>query len=188
MGPRTLCGLFLCHLIWLSCGSPVEVVEGNAPTDGPEDLSFLQAEYRQIRDSLCNKKWTPWGFYCYRYFETPRSFSDAEDECQSYSRNGHLVSVSTMENSNFLARLVQNSVYNVWIGLTTAQGCKAWRWSDGTTYNEQFTFWADEQPHLCNTSKQACVQLTQDSRFFKWKDADCGLTSGYICEVPTSSP
>uniref|UniRef100_A0ACB8FLU1 Uncharacterized protein n=1 Tax=Sphaerodactylus townsendi TaxID=933632 RepID=A0ACB8FLU1_9SAUR len=108
MGPRTLCGLFLCHLIWLSCGSPVEVVEGIAPTDGPEDLNFLKAEYIQVRDTLCNNDWTPWGFYCYRYFDGPKSFSDAEGECQSYSRYGHLSSIHSSDHRAFIHGLVQN--------------------------------------------------------------------------------
>uniref|UniRef100_A0ACB8FM49 Uncharacterized protein n=1 Tax=Sphaerodactylus townsendi TaxID=933632 RepID=A0ACB8FM49_9SAUR len=163
MGPRTLCGLFLCHLIWLSCGSPVEVVEGNVPTDGLEDLSFLQAEYRLFRDRLCNKNWTPWGYNCYMYISTPRTFNDAEDECQSYSPNGHLVSIHSRDNTDFLARLLRNVDTDVWIGLYTLTGCNGWSWTDGTLYNPLSASWDEGQPHNCHNSNQVCLQVTHDS-------------------------
>ncbi|XP_048358422.1 snaclec coagulation factor IX/factor X-binding protein subunit B-like [Sphaerodactylus townsendi] len=187
MGPRTLCGLFLCHLIWLSCGSPVEVVEGIAPTDGPEDLNFLKAEYIQVRDTLCNNDWTPWGFYCYRYFDGPKSFSDAEGECQSYSRYGHLSSIHSSDHRAFIHGLVQNLEQYVWIGLQTLTGCDGWRWTKGSSYNPRIAYWAPGQPQNCHTSNHSCVQLTPDSKLLSWADGDCKITTGYICEIPVHS-
>nr|XP_056702620.1 C-type lectin BPL-like [Euleptes europaea] len=170
MGPGTLFSLFFCHLLWLACGNPVEIGEGSLPhEEEQEDLSFLLAEYKLLRNTACNPKWTSHGFYCYRYFNTPRSFRDAEEECQSYGRNFHLTSIASASDSVFLAKLLKEAENDMWIGLQNAENCSTWTWTDGTPYSSTIAPWDEGQPDQCGNGP-VCVQLTQSSKYSKWDD------------------
>ncbi|XP_054843812.1 C-type lectin lectoxin-Phi1-like [Eublepharis macularius] len=184
MGPGAYSRLSFCLLIWLASGNPVEAGEESVPPgEEREDLTYLHAEYQLLRNQLCNENWKSHGFYCYRYFDTPRTFSEAEAECQGYGQHGHLASIVSPADSVFLADLAENANYDIWIGLRNTEGCNSWAWTDATPFNPAYTPWAEWQPNSCN-SEQVCVQLIHASKYSKWNDVGCHSRSGYICEIP----
>ncbi|XP_060102029.1 C-type lectin mannose-binding isoform-like [Heteronotia binoei] len=183
MGPRTLFSLLFCQLLFLASGDPIEAGEKNLTAAEPEDFSYLHAEYNLLKDKLCNKMWKSHGFYCYRYFDTPKSFNEAEDECHSYGRDAHLTSIYSHHDSVFLADLVEEAESDVWVGLRNLEDCDSWTWTDGTPYNPEYTPWGAGQPDLC-VVHPVCVQLMRSSKFYKWNDVDCSNRTGYICETP----
>ncbi|XP_060102028.1 C-type lectin mannose-binding isoform-like [Heteronotia binoei] len=182
MGPGTLFSLLFCQLLFLASGDPVEAGEKNPTAAEPEDFSYLHAEYKPHQDKRCHKMWKNYGFYCYRYFNTLKNFTEAEDECQSNGWYTHLTSISSFDDSDFLADLVK-AENDVWIGLHNVKDCSKWIWTDGTTYNKNYAPWGPGEPSDCNGT-QVCVQLMHSSKFHLWKDVDCSTRTGYICEAP----
>ncbi|XP_054845268.1 C-type lectin-like isoform X2 [Eublepharis macularius] len=183
MGPGAYFSLFFCLLIWMASGNPVETGEESVPGEEQEDLTYLHAEYQLLRNKLCPQKWTSRGFYCYRYFDTPRTFEEAQAECQSHGQHAHLTSIICAADSVFLADLVQKAEQDIWIGLRNVDECNSWAWTDGTPYNPAYTPWEVGQPDLCNVD-HVCVRLTHASKYYKWNDDLCHTRYSYICEMP----
>ena len=61
----------------------------------------------------CPESWVPYNGYCYRAFDTPTSYFDAEEHCQEFcgsDETGHLVSIHNQEENEFVWNLWKSSV------------------------------------------------------------------------------
>nr|P0DJL4.1 RecName: Full=Snaclec VP12 subunit A [Daboia palaestinae] len=86
-----------------------------------------------------------WSFYegnCYKAFDEPKSWVDAEKFCQKQSNGKHLASIEGLGKANFVAKLVSEDQsetlrepqIHVWIGLrdqSERQQCSS-HWTDGS--------------------------------------------------------
>ncbi|PIO63486.1 lectin C-type domain protein, partial [Teladorsagia circumcincta] len=96
-----------------------------------------------------------------KVFNWPASFNEAEAQC--VAEGGHLASIHTNEENEFLFGLTdasrfpnERSLY-AWIGLTQATwpASDAWTWTDGTTFD--FALWKAGQPDDYD-QKEHCAQ------------------------------
>ncbi|KAH0626311.1 hypothetical protein JD844_001223 [Phrynosoma platyrhinos] len=68
----------------------------------------------------CARGWLTSQGNCYAYFDTKKTWSEAEIECQSYGRGTHLASVLSKAETELLAEHIaskQREKSHVWIGL-----------------------------------------------------------------------
>ncbi|XP_015266198.1 PREDICTED: C-type lectin-like, partial [Gekko japonicus] len=105
---------------------------------------------------------TGWMFYqgsCYGFFQDKMTWAEAEIDCQSHDRNGHLASIGSRAEGVVLAKHIQayqQELFTIWIGLHDPQRKRRWRWSDRSLVN--FKAWGPGSPdnYLNN---EYCVEL-----------------------------
>ncbi|XP_005364841.1 lithostathine-2-like [Microtus ochrogaster] len=150
--------ILLACLILLAC-SQGKKAEESLPT--PEnDLPSARIN--------CPEGANAYGFYCYYFVEDHFTWGEAELFCQNMN-SGHLVSVVSQAEGNFVASLVKesgNKAAYVWIGLHDPKNNRRWHWSSGSVF--LYKSWATGAPSTSN-----CVALTSNTAFRKWKDENC---------------
>ncbi|XP_027143973.1 ladderlectin-like [Larimichthys crocea] len=126
--------------------------------DAPESEAAIQEkaesiegeEKRVVKRSLCSEGWTLIGKTFYRYFETAKTWAEAQSHCESIG--GNLASVhNKRENDQFWALALKKAT---WIGFSDAQQEKHWFWIDGTASN--YKNWCSGQP---NNGREHCAVL-----------------------------
>ncbi|KAM3832797.1 snaclec VP12 subunit A [Vipera latastei] len=125
-----------------------------------------------------------WSFYegnCYKAFDEPKSWVDAEKFCQKQSNGKHLASIEGLGKANFVAKLVSETLrepqIHVWIGLrdqSERQQCSS-HWTDGSavSYEKVVRF-------------TKCFGLNKKTDYRTWVGLRCGLAYPFICmsQVP----
>ncbi|XP_022106457.1 echinoidin-like [Acanthaster planci] len=143
-------------------------------------------------DLDCPPFWTRFGDHCYRFFRPTKSWQAAEEHCQEFfSRKGqgHLASIHTAEENNFLIQMWQTLVpreenyvnTHVWLGHTDQTKEGTFSWSDGTGFYYQA--WRDGQPNNSGQGED-CGTFWNHGNVIGWNDDRCRATLPYICKMP----
>ncbi|XP_071501645.1 echinoidin-like [Diadema antillarum] len=151
----------------------------------------------------CPPLWTSFQGMCYRYFTTANvTWEEAERQCQSFTKPywdegattgqlGHLVSIHSQEEMDFLITLFESvrnkrssSKHLVWIGLNDRATEGSFVWSDGSEVN--FTFWRPNEPN--NGSLQQHCGHFRVAHDYKWDDLQCVpnadfIVESYVCKI-----
>ncbi|XP_072175215.1 echinoidin-like [Diadema setosum] len=153
----------------------------------------------------CPPLWTAFQGMCYRYLSAESvTWQEAERQCQSFTKPcwdedattgqlGHLVSIHSQEEMNFVITLfdsIQNKRFSgrhmVWIGLNDLKSEGSYEWSDGSEVN--YTSWDATQPN--NYNNQDCIEF--DLAFnYMWHDLQCDpipgdngvIVGGFVCKL-----
>ncbi|XP_030635697.1 C-type mannose receptor 2 [Chanos chanos] len=128
---------------------------------------------------LCPYGWEEYESVCYAFINIKESWSEAEQRCKQVG--GHLASVHSNEQYNFLRQLVWTQAsenVRTWIGGTDAFKEGSWTWTDGTIWN--YNNWASGQPNNLD-GKQHCLDMNFGE---KWNDENCEVTLPFICRKP----
>ncbi|XP_780522.4 uncharacterized protein LOC575010 [Strongylocentrotus purpuratus] len=138
--------------------------------------------------SLCSDGWAWDDHSCYLFGTDTRSWTDAQDYCQS--QGADLVTIESDREFNFLVDYYRYrySTRQFWIGLT-------YRSSDGFYHYEtehfmepaSSSYWLSGQPDGAGSGED-CVELYTSQSL---NDRACSTTNYYICEQdthPTSYP
>uniref|UniRef100_A0A914YFY5 C-type lectin domain-containing protein n=1 Tax=Panagrolaimus superbus TaxID=310955 RepID=A0A914YFY5_9BILA len=80
------------------------------------------------------------------------TWENAEKYCQAFG--GHLSSIHSYEEAQFLGYNVYISNTNFWTGAFSNDGGLTWKWSDGTPWN--YDPWASGRP---TTHQSACGMM-----------------------------
>ncbi|XP_014898347.1 lactose-binding lectin l-2-like [Poecilia latipinna] len=142
------------------------------PSDGQE--------LKQQRNSNCPKFWFGFNGRCYIYVATSMTWADAEQHCVNQGAN--LVSIHSLEEENFVKRLIRNiaQVDNIyWIGLSDIHKDGTYFWSDGSRFN--FSFWNAGEPNN-NGGSEPCVHSNVGSAK-GWNDTLCRLKYSFVCKA-----
>ncbi|XGW31390.1 hypothetical protein V3C99_009952 [Haemonchus contortus] len=147
----------------------------------------------------CQSGWTYFAKTnsCYKYFLWA-SFENAENVCKA--NGGHLASIHSLEENNFVAGMgmsgitYTNDADLTWIGLkqATYPTSKDWTWTDGSPVD--FLFWAPTQPDDAGGSEH-CVEVfsdhtgkdpSKDGNYQRWNDMPCATNMrSYVCKKPS---
>ena len=132
---------------------------------------------------------TVWNSHSYQIFEGSMTWSQARDHC--ISLGGHLATVSTAEENDFLKSLAGNHTKKMfWLGGTDAAQEGTWSWTTGENWG--FVDWISGEPDNKSGpdgTAQNCLLL--DLERSGWDDlGDAGDSSGswilknigFICE------
>uniref|UniRef100_J3SBN8 C-type lectin 4d n=1 Tax=Crotalus adamanteus TaxID=8729 RepID=J3SBN8_CROAD len=125
----------------------------------------------------CPSGWSSYEGHCYQIFHVYKTWDDAERFCTEQAKGGHLVSIESSEEADFVAQLVANNVRKgisyIWIGLRV-QGeekqCST-KWSDGSSVS--YENWSVAE-------SKTCLGLEQDTNH-KWVNIYCGQLNPFDC-------
>ncbi|XP_052808294.1 snaclec alboaggregin-A subunit beta'-like [Mya arenaria] len=122
----------------------------------------------------CEVDWESFGSHCYRLDNTiTKGWIDAEQVCKE--KGGHLVSVTSVEENDFIVKLHQTDFLahfsNLWLGLDMAQAQP--QWTDGVDYGYS------KFGTPLGTGQGDCVELNQNG---EWERGNCTDTRFFICE------
>ncbi|XP_053112235.1 C-type lectin-like [Hemicordylus capensis] len=152
-------------------------------------LGLLVISYllQGIEGEGCPPEWFPHENHCYGFRPEAMTWNDAEVDCHTYGRNGHLASILSAKASAAVASFLNSrykGVDHIWIGLfDRGTGMnRQWRWSDLAVFS--YSAWAKGEPN--NQKNQAvnedCVELTGGDHK-QWNDHDCNAMHPYLCKV-----
>ena len=162
---------------------------GLAQTDGP----VAQVETREleaIRQASCPHNYQMYNNFCYRVFNTLKTWDQAEYVCrleEGPNGQGHLVSILSEEENIYVTQLwlsssepatnFATSARAAWIGLsdTDSDGDTGFLWSDG----EAFGYSDFKRPPNRDTF---CAFLVHRGGF--WTTDSCETKRRFICKVP----
>ncbi|XP_071834012.1 lectin 1-like [Apostichopus japonicus] len=147
--------------------------------------------------TACPSKWTGLNGKCYRLFSAePKSFDAAETACQSAKLvdcqgnvlvSGHLASVHSQEEQNFLFDMVRAALPHtggwdpqVYIGMEVGSQNNLQSWTDGS--NVDFTGWFPGEPNNGPNSRAAIASGLHSAG--KWADVFSYNNFAYICQLP----
>ncbi|XP_078268098.1 lectin-like [Rhinoraja longicauda] len=129
----------------------------------------------------CRSGWTGYNFTCMQFINEEINWIQAEVYCQNLVHGGHLASIHSKENNDFVLQLIQkeSSPYQrVWIGSSDNHQDGNMFWTDGSRWDYQN--WLAGKPLVglyCNT-----MALIQDSGF--WSDEECNISKyPFICMI-----
>ncbi|XP_072021893.1 snaclec alboaggregin-A subunit beta'-like [Amphiura filiformis] len=128
---------------------------------------------RQLKEypGVCQPEWQG---NCYKYVDSPRSWSDADNYCIN-QYGARLVSIHSAEENSFV-RGLNASAHWPWIGFNDLVNEGSYRWSDGTQVN--YANWKSGQPNDYNN--QDCVCFEEESN--EWGDSECSDEYVFVCK------
>ncbi|KAM3832790.1 C-type lectin 1-like isoform 2-T2 [Vipera latastei] len=111
------------------------------------------------KGSNCPFNWLPMYGLCYKVFNEPKTWDDAEMFCRKYKPGCHLASLHSKGDSSEFAEYIADYLKgwgNVWIGLWGKKKGFSWEWTDGSS--TKYLPWKQNQPnHYPN--KEFCAEI-----------------------------
>ncbi|KAH0515881.1 Lithostathine-2 [Microtus ochrogaster] len=138
------------------CGS-LTATSGEKAEEG---LPTLEKDLPSAMNN-CPEGANAYGSYCYYFVEDRLTWGEADLFCQNMN-SGHLVSVLSQAEGNFVASLVKESGTTntyVWTGLHDPKNNRRWHWSSGSVF--LYKSWATGAPSTNN--RGYCVALTSNT-------------------------
>nr|I7ICN3.1 RecName: Full=Snaclec rhinocetin subunit beta; AltName: Full=C-type lectin like protein 2; Flags: Precursor [Bitis rhinoceros]CCH15162.1 C-type lectin like protein 2 [Bitis rhinoceros] len=122
-------------------------------------------------DQGCLPDWTLYEGYCYKVFKEKKTWADAEKFCKEQANGGHLVSLQSSEEVDFMVHQTFPILrYDfVWIGLSDFSRDCQWKWSD---YSKLFYKAWNNEPNcfVCKTTDN------------QWLRRDCNRQQYFVCK------
>uniref|UniRef100_T1E3D6 C-type lectin 7 n=1 Tax=Crotalus horridus TaxID=35024 RepID=T1E3D6_CROHD len=119
----------------------------------------------------CPSGWSSYEGHCYKPFNEPKTWDDAENFCTQQHTGGHLVSFHSTEEADFVSKLAfqtfGQSIF--WIGLSNVWNKCSWQWSNGAML--KYEDWAEES---------YCVYFKSTNN--KWRSRACRMLAHFVCE------
>ncbi|XP_072126743.1 lectin-like isoform X2 [Mobula birostris] len=135
--------------------------------------------YQDRCTRTCVSSWTGYNLTCLRFINEERNWIEAEMYCQALIPGGHLVSIHSKENNDFVLELAQKEGSphpKIWIGSSDVYEDGTEFWTDGSRWD--YHYWPTGRPVaglLCNT-----MILTQNAGF--WSDEECTISRfPFVC-------
>lgn len=144
-------------------------------------LGFTTAQIQAIEDAFDNvgirnvthpnipDDAIPFNGHLYKIYEQSMTWIDAKAQCENMG--GHLVTITSQEEQDFLNSLVQDKANLFWIGLHLNQ--ETWEWITGESLS--YTNWGSGEPNSDFNSTEFCVDMYgRPDRYFhlgEWNDA-----------------
>ncbi|KAM3832794.1 snaclec coagulation factor X-activating enzyme light chain 2-like [Vipera latastei] len=129
----------------------------------------------------CPPDSSPYRYFCYRVFKERKTWEDAERFCVEHPNDGHLVSIESMEEAEFVAQLLSNItekfITHFWIGLRIEdkkQECRT-DWSDGSSVSYD---------NLHKRESRKCFGLEKGTDYRTWFKFNCEESYPFVCKVP----
>jgi hypothetical protein len=141
---------------------------------------ILFGVYPQILNAQCGSNYIYRGIYeghAYFYSIASLSWEDARDS--AILIGGHLVSISSASENNFVANHVVNGEL-AWIGLYDATNEGSFIWQNNESFG--YTNWGTGEPN--NAGNENWVEINRDAPG-KWNDMPAGYPRRFVVEFET---
>ncbi|XP_030042855.1 lectin-like [Microcaecilia unicolor] len=129
-------------------------------------------------ESWCTTGWSCFFSAYYKFVSTPLSWVEAELHCQKLIPGGHLASLHSLEEQQFVLKLSKNNV--IWIGASDSYKDRTFFWTDGSAWD--YENWHSGEPNNFHGTREACV----NSYYFSddtWNDFICTAKFPFTCKV-----
>ncbi|NWV77367.1 REG4 protein, partial [Dasyornis broadbenti] len=128
--------------------------------------------------NYCPDGWSYYKLSCFKYFLEPRTWDEAERQCQAIHKSAHLAWVEEPHEAVTLGRAISyyQRVQPVWIGLQQGEENQDWQWTSGNAYSVASGMLGN------GAQGGTCAMLTHHSGFSLWSSADCSWKHPYICK------
>nr|AAM22786.1 ACF 1/2 A-chain [Deinagkistrodon acutus] len=128
----------------------------------------------------CSSSWSSYEGHCYKAFKQSKTWADAESFCTKQVNGGHLVSIESSGEADFVAHLIAQKIksakIHVWIGLRAQNKEKqcSIEWSDGSSIS--YENWIEEE-------SKKCLGVHKATGFRKWENFYCEQRDPFVCEA-----
>ncbi|NXN85411.1 REG4 protein, partial [Bombycilla garrulus] len=129
--------------------------------------------------NYCPDGWYYYKLSCFKYFSEPRTWEEAESQCQDVKEGAHLAWVEDAQEAATLQKTISyyQCVQPVWIGLQKSTEVRqAWQWTSGKDYS------ATSEIPGNGAQGGSCAMLTHHSSFSVWSSGNCSQQYHYICK------
>ncbi|WP_162179646.1 lectin-like protein [Solidesulfovibrio alcoholivorans] len=113
----------------------------------------------------------------YKIFTTVKTWTDAKTDCES--QGGHLATITSDSENNFLINNLSTLSDNIWIGASDAENEGTWQWLTGESWS--YTNWYPGEPNSYQGNNEDCLQA-YFTKSGQWNDLPCARELYYICE------
>nr|AMK37408.1 C-type lectin 1b [Bitis arietans] len=122
-------------------------------------------------DAGCLPDWSSYKGHCYKVFKVEKTWADAEKFCKELVNGGHLMSVDSREEGEFISKLALEKmrIVLVWIGLSHFWRICPLRWTDGARLD--YRALSDEP--IC---------FVAESFHNKWIQWTCNRKKSFVCK------
>ncbi|XP_029912386.1 ladderlectin-like [Myripristis murdjan] len=143
--------------------------------DPEERADVEEAQAPEFRFSFCPDGWFKHGARCFRFVNSPMSWHNAEEYCNSLG--AHLPSASNPSEYRFLQQLTQTAGQaNAWLGGFYLQ--TRWMWIDSQGF-----YYANWYSQVSPTSCP-CLYLNLNRG---WSNGNCASSFRFICTISPGS-
>ena len=135
------------------------------------EVSGLQSEVAELQSEISLLRNRPDGTvfhsgHMYWLSDDPCSWATAVERCEQ--KGGHLVTVTTEEEREFISALIQTGTKPFyWLGASDEEQEDNWTWVTGETWNDNIAQWAGNQPDNSGGNEH---YLEVDRATGKWND------------------
>ncbi|XP_013393354.1 low affinity immunoglobulin epsilon Fc receptor isoform X1 [Lingula anatina] len=113
----------------------------------------------------------------YYYVSSTLSWDDAANYCKKIHPQGHLATIQSQGENDFIAKLLPYGATSFLGGHDRVQENK-WQWENGETFN--YTNWSPGEPNN-GASREHCIIMYQNNK--QWNDAYCTPGNSFVCEI-----
>ncbi|MFX0123420.1 MAG: C-type lectin domain-containing protein [Candidatus Hodarchaeota archaeon] len=139
-------------------------------------LAIRTSSESNILSKYINSQSIEYNGHIYQLINLEKTWLEANKDCER--RGGHLVTISSEEENNFVSNLAGSQ--NIWIGLTDEIHEGSWQWVNGESLT--YTNWDSEEPN--NSGPGEDYGMMYDNGL--WNDAGPPGTPEeaypYVCE------
>lgn len=136
--------------------------------------------------TTCVNGWTAYGGSCYKFYlvANPKGSTWYESESYCVEAGGHLTSVHSVEEENFIEALAKS--YNgqeqtFWMGAKPTVLEETWEWIDGSAWDYSNFINDDETASLGKCLMQYAAYY--DDTLYGWSSLDCSREFYFVCKI-----
>uniref|UniRef100_A0A667YN32 C-type lectin domain-containing protein n=1 Tax=Myripristis murdjan TaxID=586833 RepID=A0A667YN32_9TELE len=168
---------------------PCFFIERKAEELPAEETEWLEAGGSMSADDVkkgvkrsCYSGWAPFGSRCFRFFNYPRTWAQAERYCLRFGAN--LVSIHSSFENLFVKVLIRTGTgqhTRTWIGATDSRqvAYSVYKDQPGSRFN--YSAWNRGEPNnLYGWGREACVEINYGEGK-GWNDLRCWLKRPFVC-------
>ncbi|MHC4501972.1 MAG: SUMF1/EgtB/PvdO family nonheme iron enzyme [Planctomycetota bacterium] len=118
------------------------------------------------------------GGHWYKPFTKGMTWHEAKAFCER--EGGHLVTITSKEENDFVTKLARSAGLSPWLGLTDERREGNWEWVTGEPFG--FTSWCIGEPSGSHEGEPESWGAMDSGKAYLWNDARRGQLLPFICE------
>merc|ERR1712137_1345318 len=132
----------------------------------------------------CPANWKGYKNAVYKFFNTAKTWKDAEATCNSFGSAVHLVSIQSSAEAARVSHFLPSTTKDIWTGGFRAPGGQRpwngmWTWTDGSAF--KYTNWRPGEPNH-NLGVEYYIQISDVGGKNDWNDFPDRNHLPFVCK------